>query len=114
MRASLCSALAPEQGIDVAGESADVLAAVRIAAKGACTVAIVAAGLVPLGSRNGVDALKPLARRLPVVVIGMGDPAAYTGPYVAAGALGYWSKSDDITTLTDLLQRAAGPQRSAA
>jgi DNA-binding NarL/FixJ family response regulator len=113
MRASLCSALALEGDIHVAGMAADIFAAMRIAGSRTCSVAIVDAKMVALGS-PAVGALMPLARRLPVIVMGMGQSDDYAEPYVAAGAIGYWEKSDDISALTALLRRAAVKQRSAA
>jgi DNA-binding NarL/FixJ family response regulator len=53
-----------------------------------------------------VDALKALARRVPVVVMGTGDPALYAASYVAAGASGYWAKDGDLPAVVGLLRAA--------
>jgi DNA-binding NarL/FixJ family response regulator len=52
-------------------------------------------------------ALEALARRAPVVVMGMGDRLSYEDAHVAAGAVGYWPKDGDIDAVLALV-RAAG------
>jgi DNA-binding NarL/FixJ family response regulator len=114
MRHTLRWVLDREDGIHVLGEAADALAAVRSAARKPFSVALVDSRLVALGSTTTVDALKYLARRAPVIVMGMEDAALYAAPYMAAGAHGYWMKSDDVGALTELLRSAAERRRSAA
>jgi len=67
-------------------------------------VALVDSRLAGLQSPLGLDALRALARRVAVVVMGMGDPALYAAAYVAAGASGYWAKDGDLTALVGLLR----------
>jgi len=114
MRRSLRWVLDREDGIHVLGDAADALAAARAAARKPFSVALVDSRLVSLGSATTVDALKPLARRMPVIVMGMEDPSLYAAPYIAAGAHGYWMKSDDIGALTELLRGTGDRRRSAA
>ena len=113
MRGALCAALRLEDGIRVAGEASDMFAALRDVADARITLAIIDSGLAGLQSPLALDALRALARRVPVVVMGMGDPALYAAAYVEAGASGYWAKDGDLTALVGLL-RAAVDRRPAA
>jgi DNA-binding NarL/FixJ family response regulator len=113
MRGALRAALEFEDGIRVAGEAGDMLAALRVAADAPITLAIVDSRLAGLQSPFALDALRALARRAPVVVMGTGDPALYAASYVAAGASGYWAKDGDLTALVALL-RAAVDRHPAA
>ena len=113
MRGALRASLGLEDGIRIAGEAGDMLGALRLAADAPLTVALVDSRLAGLQSPLGLDALRALARRVAVVVMGMGDPALYAAAYVAAGASGYWTKDGDLATLVALLQ-AAVDRRPAA
>ena len=113
MRGALCAALQIEDGIPVAGEASDMFAALRDVADARITLAIIDSGLAGLQSPLALDALRALARRVPVVVMGMGDPALYAAAYIEAGASGYWAKDGDLTALVGLL-RAAVDRRPAA
>jgi DNA-binding NarL/FixJ family response regulator len=113
MRGALRTPLQLEDGIRVAGEAGNMLTALRIAADARITLAIVDSRLAGLQSPLALDALRALARRVAVVVMGMGDPALYAASYVAAGASGYWAKDGDLTALVGLL-RAAVDRRPAA
>ena len=113
MRDALRVALELEDDIRVAGEAGDMLAALRFAADGAITLALVDSRLAGLQSPLGLDALRALARRVAVVVMGTGDRALYDAPYVEAGASGYWAKDDDLDVLVGLLRAAADGRRRA-
>lgn len=113
MRGALRAALELEDGIRVAGEAGDMLAALRLAGDAPITLAIVDSRLAGLQSPFALDALRALARRAAVVVMGTGDPALYAASYVAAGASGYWAKDGDLTALVALL-RAAVDRHPAA
>jgi DNA-binding NarL/FixJ family response regulator len=114
MRAALGAALGLEDGIRVAGEAGDVLAALRVAADAPITVALVDSGLVELQSPRALEALGALARHVGVVVMGMGDPAVYAASFVAAGASGYWVKDGELAALVGLLRAAGDRERPAA
>jgi DNA-binding NarL/FixJ family response regulator len=114
MRDALRASLELEDDIRVAGEPDDMLAALRFAADPAITLALVDSRLAGLQSPLGLDALRALARRVAVVVMGTGDPALYEAPYVVAGASGYWAKDDDLDVLVGLLRAAADGRRPAA
>jgi DNA-binding NarL/FixJ family response regulator len=114
MRDALRASLELEDDIRVAGEPADMFAALRFAADPATTVALVDSRLAGLHSPLGLDALRALARRVAVVVMGTEDPALYHAPYVVAGASGYWAKDDDLDVLVGLLRAAADRRRPAA
>lgn len=111
MRRSLVAALEREDGIRVAGVARDVLAALRLAEESTNAVMIVDSGLAQLRSPAGLDALRALACRAPVLITGMGDPELYADPYLAAGASGYWAKYDDVAALVGLLRAAEHRQR---
>jgi DNA-binding NarL/FixJ family response regulator len=114
MRGALSTSLDREEGMRVAALAGDMRAALRAAAKPGVTMAIVAGGLVGLGSPLALEALRALARRVPVVVMGFGQPARYAPAYVAAGASGYWAKDGDVAGLLALLRTAAERRRPAA
>jgi two-component system response regulator EvgA len=112
MRTSLCNVLSLEDDFHVAARSADMLSAVRDASRTAADVAIVDDRLTALGPP--AEAIGTLAKRLPVVIIGMGEPGLYTRPYLDAGAAGYWCKTGDFGELTQLLRDIATGHRRAA
>jgi DNA-binding NarL/FixJ family response regulator len=114
MRAALRAALELEDGIRVAGEAGDVLGALRVAADAPLTVALVDSRLAGVQSPLALDALRALARRVTVVVMGTGDPALYAASYVGAGASGYWAKDGDLAALVGLLRAATNRERPAA
>jgi DNA-binding NarL/FixJ family response regulator len=95
-----------EDGIRVAGEADDVLGALRFAADAPITLAIVDSRLAGLQSPLALDGLRALACRVPVVVMGIGDPALYAAGYVEAGANSHWAKDGDLTALVGLLRTA--------
>jgi DNA-binding NarL/FixJ family response regulator len=70
--------------------------------------------LVRLASPPALESLKRLARRAPVIVMGMGVPALYAEPYLAAGASGYWPKYGELAALVALLRSVTAPERQAA
>jgi two-component system, NarL family, response regulator NreC len=113
MRGALRAALELEDGIRVAGEAGDMFTALRDAADSRIAVALVDSRLAGLQSPLALDALGALARRVRLVVMGMGDPELYAASYVEAGASGYWAKDGDLTALVALL-RAAVTRRPAA
>jgi DNA-binding NarL/FixJ family response regulator len=106
MRGALRAALELEDDIHVAGEVGDVFAALRLAADARITLAILDSRLAGLQSPHTVGALRALARRVRVVVMGTGDPAMYAASYVEAGASGYWVKDGDLAALVRLLRAA--------
>jgi DNA-binding NarL/FixJ family response regulator len=113
MRGALRAALELEDGIRVAGEAGDMLAALRIAAEARIALALVDSRLAGLQSPFALDGLRALVRRVAVVVMGTGDPALYAASYGEAGASGYWAKDGDLTALVGLL-RDAVDRRPAA
>ena len=113
MRGALRASLEFEDGIRVVGEAGDMFAALRLATDGRVTAALVDTRLARLQSPLDLDGLRALARRAPVVVMGMGDPAQYAASYLAAGASGYWTKDGDLATLVALLQTAVDRRPAA-
>ena len=114
MRASLRGVLAVEDGVHVAGEATDVLSALRVAGRVHADVAIVDDRAAALGAGGSAEGIGALARQLPVVVIGMGEPQAYTRPYLEAGASAYWCKTGEFDELVLLMRGAAtAPPRAA-
>ena len=113
MRDALRAALRLEDGIRVAGEAGDIVTALRLAENAGITLVILDSRLAGLQSPLHLEALRALVRRVPVVVMGTGDPALYAASYAEAGASGYWVKDGDLAALVDLL-RAAADWRPAA
>jgi two-component system nitrate/nitrite response regulator NarP len=114
MRRSLRATLDAEPGINVAAVTGDVITAFRMARRPGVSVVVLDGGLAGLGTPDGAGALARLARRVPVIVAGMGEPELYAAPYAAAGASGYWPKYGELATLVELLRSAAAPRRAAA
>jgi DNA-binding NarL/FixJ family response regulator len=113
MRRALRAALELEDGIRVAGEAGDMLTALRDAADSRIAVALVDSRLAGLQSPLALDALRTLARRVRLVVMGTGDPELYAASYFDAGASGYWAKDGELPALVALL-RAGVDRRPAA
>jgi DNA-binding NarL/FixJ family response regulator len=106
MRASLIAALELEPGIRVARQTGEMPTV--LAPDGDSRVGVVLADerLADLGSSAAVEGLSALARRVPVVVMGMGDARLYAARYRGAGASGYWAKYDDVSALVSSLREA--------
>lgn len=62
------------------------------------------AGAFPDAARSALDLL---SKRAPLIVMGLGERVPYEEAHIAAGAVGYWPKDDDIDVLLALV-RAAG------
>jgi DNA-binding NarL/FixJ family response regulator len=62
------------------------------------------AGASPSAART---MLGVISERVPVVVMGMGEPDYYADAMTAAGAVGYWPKFGDVDVLVQTI-RAAG------
>ncbi len=110
VRAALIAALELEPGLRVTQQAGEMPVISGLAGDASVAVVLVDEGLANLGSPPAVEALSALARRVPVVVMGMGDPGLYTTRYRAAGASGYWAKYDDVSALVELL-RTSGDAR---
>jgi DNA-binding NarL/FixJ family response regulator len=98
-------------GVEVVGEAGEIVGALRRAAGVRVSVVLLDGGLWGLEAPRAPEGRDVLVRRFPVVVMGMGDPAHFAGPYMAAGASGYWAKYEDIAALGRLLRSVANPPR---
>ena len=114
MRTSLCSVLADEADIGIAGAASDMVSALRLAGHVHADVAVVDDRLASLGSPWSADTIGALAKRVPVIVIGTGESAAYAPPYLDAGASGYWCMTCELDELVLLLRTAAAVRPRAA
>jgi DNA-binding NarL/FixJ family response regulator len=74
---------------------------------GAFDVALVDASIAGAFNEDTRATLRSLSQQRPVVVMGMGERAGYEEAHIAAGAVGYWPKDDDVEPLLALV-RAAG------
>ena len=77
-----------EDGIRVAGEAGDMLTALRDVADSRIAVALLDSRLAGLQSPLALDALRALARRVRLVVMGTGDPELYAASYAASDPVG--------------------------
>jgi DNA-binding NarL/FixJ family response regulator len=94
-------------------DASDLTGALRASTDPAVDVAVVDARLAGLGTAEAREGLRALARRVPVVVMGMtGDPDPYTVAVVAAGGAGYWRKDDDVDELVKLLRATLDTARA--
>jgi DNA-binding NarL/FixJ family response regulator len=69
-------------------------------------VALVDASIAGAFSEDARAALRALSQRGPVVVMGTAERAGYEDAHLAAGAVGYWPKDDDVEALLALVQAA--------
>jgi DNA-binding NarL/FixJ family response regulator len=107
----LSAALGLLDGVEVVGEAGTIRGALCLDAGARASVALLDAGLWALGAPRAPDGRNVLVRRVPVIVMGMGDPAHFAGSFVAAGASGYWAKYEDLGVLGRLLRSVANPPR---
>jgi DNA-binding NarL/FixJ family response regulator len=114
MRRSLRDGLETVGDLPIAGEATDLLAALRIARSARPSVAVVDSQVASLASQAETEALGALARRVPVVVVGMGEPELYGPAYAAAGASGYWAKFGQLDELIETVRAAGSRHRTAA
>ncbi len=106
-RSAIRGALQEANTVEVVGDAPDLPSAISAASAHQVDVILADSRLAGLGSESARAGLAELSRRAPVIVMGMGDPGAYTAPLQAAGAAGYWPKDGDLTQLTALLEAAA-------
>jgi DNA-binding NarL/FixJ family response regulator len=107
-RTGLRTALDASDGPSVVAEAPDLTTALRTLRHARVDVVLADARLAGLRSDSARDGLALLSSRVPVVVMGMGDPRVYTTPLQADGAIGYWPKDGDLAQLIELLS-ASGP-----
>jgi DNA-binding NarL/FixJ family response regulator len=106
-RSALRSALTHSHTVKVVGEVPDLASAITAISSARVDVVLSDSRLAGLASESARAGLAQLARRVPVIVMGMGDPRAYTAPLQAAGATDYWPKDGDLEQLTKRLIAAA-------
>jgi DNA-binding NarL/FixJ family response regulator len=106
-RSALRIALTDAEAVQVVGEAPDVPSAIGAVSGAHVDIVLADSGIAGLRSESARAGLVELSRRVPVIVMGMSDPCAYTAPIRAAGAAGYWPKDGDLAQLTELLSAAA-------
>lgn len=111
VRTALIAALELEPGLRVTQRAGEMPVSRGLVGDAPVAVVLADECLANLGSPPAVEALSALARRVPVVVMGMGDPGLYTARYRDAGASGYWAKYDDVSVLVELLRTAVDARR---
>jgi DNA-binding NarL/FixJ family response regulator len=89
------------------GEVPDLPSALSAVSAAQVDIVLAASGVAGLGSESARAGLAQLSRRVPVIVMGMGDPRVYAAPLQAAGAAGYWPKDGELAQLTGLFVAAA-------
>lgn len=109
MRSALRIALTDVRAVQVVGEAPDVPSAITAISHVHIDIVLADSGIAGLRGESARAGLAELSRRVPVIVLGMGDPRAYTAPLRTAGAAGYWAKSGDLGELIELLGPAAAP-----
>ena len=115
-RSGLRIALKNSHTVRVVGESPDLASAIRAVSSARVDVVLADSRLAGLASESARAGLAQLTRRVPVIVMGMGDPRVYTTPLQTAGATDYWPKDGDLEQLTKRLTAAADshpPHRDA-
>ena len=113
-RSALRIAVKDAKTVTVVGDAPDLPSAISAVAAAQFDVVLADSRIAGLASEAARGGLAQLARRVPVIVMGMGDPRVYTAPLQAAGAAGYWPKDGDLAQLTGRLSAAAdGNPRTA-
>jgi DNA-binding NarL/FixJ family response regulator len=106
-RSALRIALKDAETVTVVGEVPDLPSAISAVSAAQVDIVLAASGVAGLRSESARAGLAQLSRRVPVIVMGMGDPRFYAAPLRAAGAAGYWPKDGDLAQLTGLVVAAA-------
>jgi two-component system, NarL family, invasion response regulator UvrY len=106
-RSGLRIALKDSETVRVVVEAPDLATALSAVSKARVDVVLTDARVAGIASESARAGLAQLARRVPVIVMGMGDPRVYTAPLQAAGAADYWPKDGDLEQLTKRLVAAA-------
>jgi DNA-binding NarL/FixJ family response regulator len=106
-RSALHIALKDAEAVQVVGDAPDVPSAIAAVSRAHVDIVLADSRIAGLRSESARAGLAELSRRLPVIVMGMSDPRAYTAPLRTAGAAGYWPKDGDLAQLTELLSAAA-------
>ena len=106
-RSGLRIALKHSETVRVVGEAADLTSAISAVSSARVDVVLADSRLAGLASESARAGLAQLTRRVPVIVMGMGDPRDYTAPLQAAGATDYWAKDGNLEQLTERLITAA-------
>jgi DNA-binding NarL/FixJ family response regulator len=106
-RSGLRIALKHSEPVRVVGEAPDLASAISTVSSTRVDVVLADSRLAGLASESARAGLAQLTRRVPVIVMGMGDPRDYTAPLQAAGATDYWAKDGNLEQLTERLITAA-------
>lgn len=106
-RSGLRIALKDSEIVSVVGEAPDLASAISALSSARVDVVLADFRLAGLGSASARAGLAQLTRRVPVIVMGMGEPHVYTAPLQVAGAANYWPKDGDLDQLTKRLMAAA-------
>lgn len=105
VRQGLALVIGREQDLELCGEAADVAEALRQAEGTQPDVVIVD---LSLGGENGIELIDYLKSRWPSVVVlvySAHDEETFAGRALRAGALGYISKCEPITTVIEAIRQ---------
>lgn len=111
VRSGLRALISGERGMTVAAEAGDGADALRLVKKGAADVVLLD---LSMPGKNGLDLLAEIRREspeLPVLVLSIHHEDLYGVRALRAGAAGYLSKSDDVSTIVGAVRRVAGGGR---
>jgi len=106
-RSALRSALKSTKTVTVVGETPDLPSALNAISAAQVDIVLADSGVAGLRSESARAGLAQLSRRVPVIVMGMGDPRLYGPALHTAGAAGYWPKDGDLAQLTRLFVAVA-------
>ena len=106
-RSALRIALEDAETVRVVGEAPGLTGAIKAVSVSQVDIVLADSRVAGIGSESARAGLVQLSRRVPVIVMGMGDPRVYTAALQAAGAAGYWPKDGDLAQLTQLLSTSA-------
>jgi DNA-binding NarL/FixJ family response regulator len=108
VREALAVRIAGQPDLEVCGEAADVMEALRLAGDAAPDVAVVD---IALKGGNGIDLVKRLRARgeaVRVIVWSMYGEDLYAERALRAGAMGYVNKEEGTATILDGIRRVQG------
>jgi two-component system nitrate/nitrite response regulator NarL len=111
LRAAICDTVALESDLELLGEAPDAAHALVLAAGARAVVALVdvpGANICWGDSRRGLPLVRALSRLAGCRVVAMSLRAAAAAPALAAGAVAFVEKGEDVEAMLSAIRRVGG------